>query len=511
MLAILVSALVAVLVTWVVTTTARHLLLVRKLQRLLPKFGTVPSVPVLGNTFLYRKDPTPPGIFATFFGFHRRYGDDLITQSLFNQPVLQVTSAPVVEQVLNAKTVKKSIIYEFMKPWLNEGLITALGKKWAQRRRIITPAFHFKILEEFLDIFNRRSEDFVRKLRTRVGKGDFNIYEDVTLCTLDIISESAMGVKINAQDNPDSPYVKAVKEMSNIIFRRLFSMMREYKIFFHLQKAAQRQKAALAVLHSFTDSVIVTRKTQLESEQAREATQQKLEETDIYGKRKMTLLELLLNVSVDGHPLSNADIREEVDTFMFAGHDTTTSCISFAAYHIARNPAVQQKLYDEMVQVLGPDFKNTQLTYSNLQELKYLEMTIKEVLRIHPSVPVIGRKSAHDMIIDGSKVPPGIDVAILIYGMHNNPAVFPEPTRFDPERFNEENSSKRHPYAYVPFSAGARNCIGQKYALLEIKATLVKLLGHYRLGACDPANTVRIKTDMTLRPVNGTFVKIVER
>ncbi|EDS32954.1 cytochrome P450 4c3 [Culex quinquefasciatus] len=511
MLALLVSALLAVSITWLVTTIVRNMLLVKKLQRLLPKFATIPSVPVLGNSLEFRKDPTPPGIFRTFFGFHRRFGENVITQSLFNFPSLQVTSGPVVEQVINTKTIQKSIIYEFMKPWLGEGLLTALGKKWAQRRKVITPAFHFKILEEFLDIFNQRSEDFVGKLRDRVGKGDFNIYEDVTLCTLDIISESAMGVKINAQDNPDSSYVKAVKEMSDIIFRRLFSMMREYKVFFYMQKAAKRQKAAVAVLHDFTDSVIVTRKTQLESEQARKATQQKLEETDIYGKRKLTLLELLLNVSVDGHPLSNSAIRAEVDTFMFAGHDTTTSCISFAAYHIARNPSVQQKLHEEMTQVLGSDFKNTQLTYSMLQELKYLDMTIKEVLRIHPSVPVIGRKSAHDMVIDGQKIPPGIDIAVLIYAMHNNPGVFPEPDRFDPERFNEENSTKRHPYAYIPFSAGARNCIGQKYALLEIKATLVKLLGHYRLLACDPENTVRIKTDMTLRPVNGTFVKIVER
>lgn len=473
MLALLVSALVAVFITWIITTVVNNLLLVQKLKRILPNFNTVPAVPILGNT--------------------------------------PVTSGPVVEQVINTKTVKKSIIYEFMKPWLNEGLVTSLGKKWAQRRKIITPAFHFKILEEFLDIFNQRSEDFIGKLRSRVGKGDFNIYEDVTLCTLDIISESAMGVKINAQDNPDTPYINAVKEMSEIIFRRLFSMMREYKIFFQMNKAAQRQKAAVAVLHDFTDSVITTRKAQLESEQARKATQQKLQESDIYGKRKMTLLELLLNVSVDGHPLSNADIREEVDTFMFAGHDTTTSCISFSAYHIARNPSVQQKLFDEMVQVLGPDFKSTPLTYSNLQELKYLEMTIKEVLRIHPSVPVIGRRSTHDMVIDGQKIPPGIDIAVLIYAIHNNPRVFPEPHRFDPERFNEENSSKRHPYAYIPFSAGARNCIGQKYALLEIKATLVKLLGNYQLLPCDPENTVRIKADMTLRPVNGTFVKIVER
>ncbi|XP_058823827.1 cytochrome P450 4d2-like [Topomyia yanbarensis] len=511
MILLLLLALFLISLTWLITTVFTNIRLARELQRKLPNFRSTPALPILGSTVLFRSDTTPAGLFETFTGFHRRFGNDLIAQSFLNQPSLQVTSATVVEQIIHAKTIRKSIIYEFMKPWLNEGLITALGKKWAQRRKVITPAFHFKILEEFLGIFNERSEVFVTKLQTHLGKGDFNIYDNVTLCTLDIISESAMGVKINAQNNPDSSYVKAVKEMSKIIFMRLFSMLREYSIFFHASKAAKRQQAALSVLHGFTDSVIRERKSQLEDDQSQKLAQQKLDETDIYGKRKMTLLELLLNVTIEGHPLSDTDIREEVDTFMFAGHDTTTSCISFCAYHIARNPAVQDRLVSEMEQIIGKDFRMAELTYSTLQELKYLDMTIKEVLRIHPSVPVIGRKSASDMIIDGQTIPAGVDIAILIYAMHNNPEVFPDPDRFDPERFNEENSSKRHPYSYIPFSAGARNCIGQKYAMLEVKATLVKLLGCYRLLPCDPQNEVRVMSDMTLRPVDGIFVKIEAR
>ncbi|XP_058449664.1 cytochrome P450 4c3-like [Malaya genurostris] len=497
---------------WLVTTVISNMLLSRELQRKLPKFQSIPAVPVLGSGYLFRKDPTPPGIFEAFNQLHQRYGNDMIMQNFLNAPNLLVTSAMVVKQVIHAKTIRKSIIYEFMKPWVNEGLITALGKKWALRRKIITPAFHFKILEEFLTTFNQQSEVFITKLQKHSGKGDFNIYEYVTLCTLDIISETAMGVKINAQHNSTSSYVKSVKEMSNIIFKRLFSMTREYSIFFRASKAAQRQKATLSVLHGFTDMVIRERKTQLQNDlQSQRLTQQKLDETDVYGKRKMTLLEILLNVSVDGHGLSNTDVREEVDTFMFAGHDTTTACISFCAYHIAQNPLVQDRIVSEMAQILGEDFKNAELTYSLLQELKYLDMTIKEVLRIHPSVPFIGRKSADDMVIDGAKIPAGIDIAIMIYAMHHNPEVFPDPEKFDPERFNEENSSKRHPYSYIPFSVGERNCIGQKYALLEVKATLVKLLGFYRLLPCDLDKKVRVMADVTLRPVNGTFVKIEAR
>ncbi|XP_055636968.1 cytochrome P450 4C1-like [Toxorhynchites rutilus septentrionalis] len=511
MFILLIISLIAIVTTWVVLTVAKNMLVVRALQKKLSKLHTIPAVPVLGNSLLFKRDSSPPAIFARMKEFHHIFGNDLIAQGLFNKPALQITSAAMVEQVIGAKTIQKSLIYDFMKPWVNEGLITALGKKWALRRKIITPTFHFKILEEFLAIFNRQTEVLVEKLQQQSEKGDFDIYKYITLCALDIISESAMGVKLNAQDSPSSSYVKAVKEMSEIIFRRLFSLGNEYKILFQLSKAAQRQKAALSILHEFTNSVILARKHQLEDEQLRKTTLEKMDETDIYGKRKMTLLELLLNVSVEGHRLNETDIREEVDTFMFAGHDTTTSCISFSAYHIAQNPEVQRKLYEEMVLVLGENFKTIELTYSMLQELKYLDMTIKEVLRIHPSVPIIGRKSTGDMIIDGQAIPAGVDIAIFIYAMHNNPEIFPEPEKFDPERFNEENCSKRHPYSYIPFSAGARNCVGQKYALLEVKTTLVKILGNYQLLPCHPKNNVQLKTDMTLRPVNGAFVKIIPR
>ena len=114
-------------------------------------------------------------------------------------------------------------------------------------------------------------------------------------------------------------------------------------------------------------------------------------------KKRMALLDVLLQSTVDGKPLTNSDIREEVDTFMFEGHDTTTSAICFSLYAISKHPEVERKIYEELQLVLGGrEKKDEGLKYSDLGELKYLELVIKEVLRMYPPVPMFGRRTEED-------------------------------------------------------------------------------------------------------------------
>lgn len=120
------------------------------------------------------------------------------------------------------------------------------------------------------------------------------------------------------------------------------------------------------------------------------------EDSEFNTKKRMALLDVLLQSTVNGNALSNEDIREEVDTFMFEGHDTTTSGISYALYLIARHPKVQEKLVEEIKEVIGSE-KDKPVTYRELQDLKYMECVIKESQRLYPSVPAIGRELTEDM------------------------------------------------------------------------------------------------------------------
>lgn len=181
--------------------------------------------------------------------------------------------------------------------------------------------------------------------------------------------------------------------IATILHQRMFDVFLRNEFLFPFTKEAKEEKAALKVLHQFTDSVIVGRRKELlEKQSASNASD------DEFGmKKKMALLDVLLHSTIDGKPLTNADIREEVDTFMFEGHDTTTSGISFTLYCIAKYPEVQQKLVKELEDVVGD--KTTPVTLQMLNNMNYLELVLKESMRVLPPVAFVGRIIEEDITL----------------------------------------------------------------------------------------------------------------
>lgn len=161
-------------------------------------------------------------------------------------------------------------------------------------------------------------------------------------------------------------------------------------------KEAKRQDTAIKIMHDFTENIIRQRRQALVNSQDPNSPSELVD--DLGQKRRMALLDVLLQSTIDGAPLTDEDIREEVDTFMFEGHDTTTSAISFCLYEISRHPEVQKRLVQEIHEVLGDDTQRP-VTLRDLGELKYMENAIKESLRLHPPVPMIGRWFAEDVEI----------------------------------------------------------------------------------------------------------------
>ncbi|XP_033222770.1 cytochrome P450 4C1-like [Belonocnema kinseyi] len=227
------------------------------------------------------------------------------------------------------------------------------------------------------------------------------------------------------------------------------------------------------------------------------------EGVDETGKRKKkALLDLLLNVNeTEQIPMTDSELKEQVETFIFAGHDTTGAAVSWTVFNLANNPEVQEKVHQELDQIFGDSTERA--TMKQITELKYLDRVIKENLRLNPSVPIVGRTLTKDIVLDGHLLPSGCNLIIDIFNLHRDPEVWNCPLKFDPNRFLLENCRGRHSYAYVPFSAGPRNCIGQKFAMIELKIVLTALLRKWRLKSARTQAEMKMHSTFVLRPHDG--------
>ncbi|NXS60511.1 CP4V2 protein, partial [Brachypteracias leptosomus] len=471
--------------------------------------GVSPCFPLLGNAPCLNREG------KGFFKQLQYYAEEFRSWPLIKLwvgplPFMILYHPDTVEVILNnSKHLEKSYLYKFLHAWLGTGLLTSTGDKWRSRRKMITPTFHFTILADFLEVMNEQGNILMEKLEKHVDKEPFDIFLDITLCALDIICETAMGRNVSAQENKDSEYVRAVYRMSDLIHERQKSPWlwpdRVYRLF----KAGREHEKNLKILHNFTDTVIAEKAAELENTKQTKGDTDGNSEKSGSKKRKAFLDMLLCATDDEGNKLSYRDIREEVDTFMFEGHDTTAAAMNWSLYLLGCHPEAQKKVHRELDEVFG----NTErpITMDDLKKLQYLECVVKEALRLFPSVPLFGRVLREDCFIRGYRVPKGTNIVVVTYALHRDPEIFPEPEEFRPERFLPENCKGRHPYAYVPFSAGPRNCIGQRFAQMEEKALLALILRRFWVDSCQKREDLGITGELILRPTSGVWIKLKRR
>ncbi len=220
------------------------------------------------------------------------------------------------------------------------------------------------------------------------------------------------------------------------------------------------------------------------------------------------ILSLLLGVRDEaGEGFTDREVRDQVMTLMFAGHDTSTSTLTFMMYELARHPDVLAQLQEEQDRVLGgatPDIEKLE------REMPYLDMVLDEVLRLYPPAWIGPRRAVRDFEFGGYTVPRGAYVNYCSWASHRIPEVFPEPEAFIPERFTRERKAALPRGAYVPFGGGQRICIGKRFGQTEVKLVATMLLQRLRLDAM-PGRTMTIRQMPTLSPRGGLPMRVVER
>ncbi|XP_062864386.1 cytochrome P450 4V2 [Trichomycterus rosablanca] len=479
----------------------------RNYVRLWIELTPVPSIgvsyPFIGNALQFKTNARE--FFNQVIEFTNEFrSTPLIKAWLGPIPFLFLYHAENVETVLNNPLhMDKAYAYTFLHPWLGTGLLTSTGEKWRHRRKLLTPTFHFSILTDFLEVMNEQAEILVEKLDKQAGRGPFDCFSHITLCALDIICETAMGKKIYAQSNSDSEYVRSVYRMSDLVSRRQRMPWYWPDFLYRCLGEGKEHDRCLKILHSFTESVIREREENacyMESDS----------ESELGTKKRQAFLDMLLKtLDEDGNKLMQREIQEEVDTFMFEGHDTTAAAMNWAIHLLGSHPEVQRRVQQELYEVFGDSDRS--ISTEDLKKLRYLECVIKESLRLFPSVPFFARSICEDTYINGYKVPKGVNAIIMPFALHRDPRFFPEPEEFRPERFLPENTGGRNPYCYIPFSAGLRNCIGQRFALMEEKVILAYTLRSFNIVACQNREELRPLGELILRPEHGIWITLERR
>ncbi|XP_071572411.1 cytochrome P450 4C1-like isoform X2 [Temnothorax nylanderi] len=429
-------------------------------------------------------------------------------------PIVFIRHPDDLETILSStKHIEKSWIYHALHPWLGTGLLTSGGAKWHSRRKILTPTFHFNILQQFVEILIEEGENMAKSLKNTGGTVVKDLVPFVSKHTLNAICETSMGTSLRGLGAFQHRYREAVYRMGELFIYRLVSPWLYSEWMLSLSPTGREQRKILKILHGFTERIIAERKLYHDRTNGQylrsfnNDTSGEKDDTEPIGirKKRLAMLDLLIAASRDAL-MSDSDIREEVDTFMFEGHDTTAMGLCFILALLAEHKDIQDRVRNEVDTALQEH--GEKFTMKLLQDLPYLERCIKEALRLYPSVFFISRIPAEDVKLQSYLVPAGTMVNIYIYAVHRDPNFWPNPEVFDPDRFLPERIRNRHPYSYLPFSAGPRNCIGQRFAMLELKAMIAPLVHNFYLEPIDYLKNLRLKVDLVIR-VDQLRVKFI--
>ncbi|CAG5035852.1 unnamed protein product [Parnassius apollo] len=407
---------------------------------------------------------------------------------------------------------EKDDLHRFMRKIIGYGGIFAPVAIWRKRRKTLIPAFSPKIVESFVEVFSEQSEKLALQLKEVEGCGQVSVWRFLSTYTLDAVCETVMGIKINAQENPNAPFLKAMQNILNLVTERVFHLWLQpdwlYKFFPQYSKHQKYRK----VMHDFTDEVIHNKREELKKERNYQTGVD--DNYDLRNYKRQSFLDLLIKLSGGEKGYSDEELREEILTLSIAGTDTSAVAIGYTLKLLAKYPKVQDRVFQEIQELFGDS--DRPLVKEDLIHLNYLERVVKESLRLFPPVPFIIRKVLEDIDLPSGRVlPAGSGIVVSIWGVHRDPKYWgPDAECFDPDRFLPERLNLQHACSYIPFSNGPRNCVGYQYALMSVKTALAAIVRRYKIvGDEEPGLVPFIKTkiDVMMKAVDDYEIGLEKR
>ncbi|NP_001165982.1 cytochrome P450 4AB15 [Nasonia vitripennis] len=478
--------------------------------KLINKLPGPTPLPILGNLLLLNKGPVDLWNFLhvkmkEYYPFGKIW---------FCTSAIILTQDPDDLKILLSDKVNivKGFMYKPLHLWAETGLITGTGEKWQHRRKIITPAFHANIIKKYIEITSEQGERFVEYLKT---KGDETVESLIPICsnlTLSIIIEAAMGTKFNTMGDKAEEYKKAIEDyFHGVAYRATRPYIQNWMLRYFGR--GRRILDCIKSLRGFADKIIEERR-EYHNQTKHQSFQNYVDDVDDTNlldggrKKRLAMLDLLLLAEKEGL-IDEQGIKEEVDTFTAAGYDTTGMGMVYMLLLLAENKDVQKLARAESDRILSAS--GGRITMTEIQQMDYIERCVKESLRLFPTAPNISRTIIKDIQLKNCMVPAGTDVFVPIYDVHRDPKYWPDPLKFDPDRFLPEEVHKRHPFSYLPFSHGPRNCIGQKFAIAEMKALVARIVYNFYLEPVTYTKDLQFTAHIVLLSTVPPCTKFIKR
>ncbi|MCA9612418.1 MAG: cytochrome P450 [Sandaracinus sp.] len=398
-------------------------------------------------------------------------------------PIVQFSEPDAVREVFaaNDETVHAGEANAVLEPFLGSYSVLILdGPRHRSQRRLLLPPFRGDRMRAYGEAMRDITEAAVAKWPRAPGGGErFVLQRETQAITLDVILRTVFGMEDGAdQDRMRALLVRGLRILDNP---------------FYLVRTFQKDLGPLSPWGRFL--------------RLREAM---FHEMDALVERRRRegfgddILSMLLQAThEDGAPMSNAEIHDELLTLLVAGHETTATGLTWALHDLSIHPQVLRRVQEELDARLG----GGPIDPDKVRELPYLDAVCKETLRLHPVIPGIGRVLQKPTRVGGIDLPAGVAIGCSIYLVHSDPDTWPEPERYDPTRFLDK---KPTPYTYFPFGGGIRRCIGEAFALYEMRIVLATIL-----QKLEPVATVKHvreqRRNITLTPAGGLPIRMQPR
>ncbi|XP_062036814.1 cytochrome P450 3A6 [Lepus europaeus] len=453
-------------------------------------------LPFIGTILGYRK-----GMWEFDIECRKKYGK---MWGLFDgrQPLMVITDPDMIKTVLVKECYSVFTNRRSFGPvgFMKKAVSISEDEDWKRVRTLLSPTFTSGKLKEMLPIIAQYGDVLVKNLRQEAEKGKpVDLKEIFGAYSMDVITGTSFGVNIDSLRNPQDPFVKNVRRLLKFnFFDPLLLSITLFPFLTPIFEALHISMFPKDVMDFLKTSVEKIKEDRLKDKQ----------------KRRVDFLQLMINSQnskeIDSHKaLDDIEVVAQSIIILFAGYETTSSTLSFIMYLLATHPDVQQKLQEEINTVLP---NKALATYDTLVKMEYLDMVVNETLRLYPIAGRLERVCKKDVDINGIFIPKGTIVMMPSYALHRDPQHWTEPDEFRPERFSKKNKDNINPYIYHPFGAGPRNCLGMRFALMNIKLALVRLMQNFSFKLCKETQVpIKLGKQGLLQPEKPIVLKVVSR